>query len=82
MENKKLLEQYFTEKDRTKQLSSLKDYMFSLPPDELKNFMLEPLTFLEKALKSSAVSEERKEKIFAHLDEMIFLMKGKVRTEQ
>ena len=82
MENKELLEKYFVEKDRSKQLSLLKDYMFSLSPEELKIFMLEPLDFLEKALKSSTVSEERKGKILAHLDEMIFLMKGKVRAER
>ena len=81
MENKELLEKYFVEKDRSKQLSLLKDYLFSLPPEELKTFMLEPLDFLEKALNSSTVSEERKGKILAHLDEMIFLMKGKVRVE-
>lgn len=78
MENNQFLEKYFTEEDRQKQLSLLKDYMLSLPPEELKMFMLEPLNFLEKALKSSSVSEERKQKIFAYLDEMIFLLKGKV----
>jgi hypothetical protein len=78
MENNKFLEKYFAEKDRQKQLSLLKDYMLSLPPDELKKFMLEPLDFLEKALKSTDISEERKRRIFDHLEEMIFLMKGKV----
>jgi len=82
MENKEFLEKYFAEKNRTKQLSLLKDYMFSLSQEDLKSFMLEPLDFLEKALNSSAVSEERKGKILSHLDEMIFLMKGKVRAEQ
>lgn len=78
MDDNKFLEKYFTEKDRQKQLSLLKDYMLSLPPDELKKFMLEPLDFLEKALKSTDVSEERKRKIFDHLERMIYLMKGKV----
>ena len=81
MENKELLEKYFAEKDRTNQLSLLKDYMLSLSPDDLKDFMMEPLNFLEKALKNSAINDKRKQKIFEHLDEMIFLMKGKRRAE-
>jgi hypothetical protein len=80
MENKngKFLEKYFAEEDRKKQLSLLKNYMLSLSPEDLKKFMLEPLDFLEKALKSSEVKPEQKKKIFDHLDEMIFLMKGKM----
>lgn len=73
-----ILEKYFAEKDRKEQLNLLKDYMLSLSPDELKKFMMEPLNFLEKVLKNSEVSDERKQKIFAHLDENIFLMKGKM----
>ncbi|HFA50455.1 MAG TPA: hypothetical protein ENJ95_15690 [Bacteroidetes bacterium] len=78
MENNKFLEKYFAEEDRKKQLSLLKNYMLSLSPEALKKFMLEPLDFLEKALKSTEVSDERKKKIFEHLDEMIFLLRGKV----
>lgn len=77
-QQEKFLKKYFSENGRVKQLSLLKDYMLALPPEELKKFMLEPLDFLEKALKSADVNEERKRKIFDHLEEMIFLMKGKV----
>lgn len=78
MENKIFLEKYFSEKDRKKQLSLLKNYMLALSPTDLKQFMLEPLIFLEKALNSSDVSAEKKKRIIDRIDEMIFLLKGKV----
>ena len=71
------LEKYFAEKDSKIQLSLLKDYMLSLSPDELKNFIMEPLNFFENALNSSKVSNEKKQQIFSQLDKMIFLLKGK-----
>ena len=78
MENKVFLEKYFSEKDRKKQLSLLKNYMLALSPIDLKQFMLEPLVFLEKALNSPDISIEKKKKIIDRIDEMIFLLKGKV----
>ena len=77
MKNEIFLEKYFAENNSEKQLSLLKDYMLSLSPDDLKNFIMEPLNFFEKALTSSKVSKEKKQHIFSHLDKMIFLLKGK-----
>ena len=80
MENKneKFLKIYFEERDRKKQLNLLKNYMLSLSAEDLKEFMLEPLNFLEKALLSSDISDDRKKKIFENLDATIYLLKGKV----
>ena len=80
MENKneKFLKKYFAEEDRQKQLGMMKDYMLSLNLEELIAFSKEQTDFLGKALKSPDVSDEIKMKIFDNLDEMIFLLKGKV----
>ncbi|HFA50425.1 MAG TPA: hypothetical protein ENJ95_15535 [Bacteroidetes bacterium] len=56
----------------------MKNYMLSLSLDELLAFNKEQFEFLEKALKSSDVSEDVKNKIFNSLGEMEFLMKAKV----
>ena len=76
--HKAFLEKYFAEENRQKQLSMLKDFMLSLPNEELLEFMQEPLRFLEKALRSPDVSQEMKDKIDRGLAEMTFLLKGKV----
>ena len=72
------LKKYFAETRSDKQLSMLKDFMLSLPPDELKAFVLEPLQFLSEALQSEKVSETNKAKIKEKLEELTFLMSGKV----
>ncbi len=80
MKNKKeqFLKKYFAETHPEQQLAMLKEFMLSLPPDDLKNFVLEPLRFLEDALKSEAVSDSDKAKITRKLEELTFLMAGKV----
>ncbi len=75
--NDQFLEVYFAESSRVKQLSMLKDYMLSLTPEELTEFVKEPIRFLGNALKSKDVSEESKERIFEKLDELTFLLSGK-----
>ncbi|HFA50423.1 MAG TPA: hypothetical protein ENJ95_15525 [Bacteroidetes bacterium] len=75
---KKFLEKYFAEENRVKQLSMLKEYMLSLSLDELLAFNKEQCDKMEKILRSPDVSDERKQKIFDNLDEMIFLLKGKI----
>lgn len=80
MKNKKeqFLEKYFAEAKPEKQLSMLKDFMLSLPPNELKAFVMEPLHFLSEALQSEKVSDMNKAKIKEKLEELAFLMTGKV----
>jgi hypothetical protein len=80
MENKKeqFLKKYFAEPRSDKQLAMLKEFMLSLSPDELKAFVMEPLQFLLEALKSEEVSEVNKAKIKEKLEELTFLMTGKV----
>lgn len=76
--HQEFLDKYFAEENRKKQLSMMKDYMLSLSPEKLIEFMNEPMRFFEKALKNPEVSDDTKKKIFDHLDEMTFLLKGKV----
>lgn len=71
------MKKYFAETKREKQLSMLKDYMLSLSPEELTEFVKEPIRFLGEALKSSEVSDESKASIFEKLDELTFLLSGK-----
>ena len=71
------LQSYFAESSRVKQLSMMKDYMLSLPAEELTEFVKEPIRFLGEALKSEDVSEESKASIFEKLDELTFLLSGK-----
>ena len=71
------LKKYFAEPKRDKQLSIMKDYMLSLSPEELTEFVKEPIRFLGEALKSKEVSEESKARIFEKLDELTFLLSGK-----
>jgi len=80
MKNEIFLEKYFAEKSNEKQLSLLKDYMLSLSPDDLKKFIMGPLDFFEKVLTDSKISTEKKQHILAHIDKMIFLLKGKGAT--
>jgi hypothetical protein len=77
MKNEAFLNGYFAEPKREKQLSMMKDYMLSLPPEELTEFVKEPIRFLGEALKSKEVSEESKASIFEKLDELTFLLSGK-----
>jgi len=77
MKNEIFLEKYFAEKNNAKQLSLLKDYMLSLSPDNIKKFIMAPLDFFEKVLADSKVSDKKKQHILAHIDKMIFLLKGK-----
>ncbi len=80
MENKNsvFLKKYFAEQNRQQQLNMLKDYMLTLSLEELTSFTLEPIHFLGDALKNPDVSDEMKSQIHNNLDELAFLMKGKV----
>lgn len=56
----------------------LKDFMLSLPPDELNAIVMEPPHFLTEALQSEKVSDMNKAKIKEKPEELAFLMTGKV----
>ncbi|MCC6727600.1 MAG: hypothetical protein IT258_24050 [Saprospiraceae bacterium] len=76
-QNDNFLLAYFAESSRVKQLSMMKDYMLSLSPEELTEFVKEPIRFLGEALQSNEVSEESKASIFEKLDELTFLLSGR-----
>lgn len=76
--NDQFLQAYFAESNRVNQLSMLKDYILSLSPEALTEFVKEPIRFLGEALESKDVSEESKARIFEKLDELTFLLSGKV----
>lgn len=78
--HEKFLEKYFAENDRATQLGMMKDYMLSLSPEDLKQFIKDQLEYLRKAMLDPNVSEEMKNKIDNGLGEMAFLLKSKQAT--
>jgi len=71
------LDKYYAESDRYLQLTMLKDYMLSLSPEVLTEFVQEPIRFFAKELEENKLTAPQRKHLFEELDEISALLKMK-----
>ena len=72
------IDKYFAEKDRFQQLTMLKDYMLSLPVEDLLEFTMEPIKSLGEELKGDKLTKAQRKHLTEQLEEMATMLRMKV----
>lgn len=71
------IDKYLAEKDRFQQLTMLKEYMLSLPIDDLLEFTMEPIKSLGEELKGDKLTKAQRQHLTEQLEEMATMLRMK-----
>ncbi|MBK9014228.1 MAG: hypothetical protein IPM82_09090 [Saprospiraceae bacterium] len=71
------IENYLAESDRFQQLTMLKEYMLSLPVEDLLEFTMEPIKSLGEELEGGKLTKAQRKHLTEQLEEMATMLRMK-----